>query len=196
MAGASLLLAGCNHDAFVNSTPFRIGEWGIDPQTDRVTGVPISNSLLVTNRVSHGGILFPPPARLQLLCSKEHAAVNFAFEFKIGSTRNAEVAYRFDDKPRHEPRARIVNGYLSVLIDDPYEVKQFVGEMATSDVLYLRIRSLTATGRTSAEFKVAGAAPAIAADYASCPLTAVARTSAMSPRAVRDDKEEKDDKKD
>jgi hypothetical protein len=196
MVIASLLLAGCNHDAFVNPTPFRIGEWGIDPQTDRVTGAPISNSLLVTNRVSHGGILFPPPARLQLLCFKEHAAVNFAFEFKIGSTRNAEVAYRFDDKPGHEPRARIVNDYLSVLIDDPYDVKQFVGEMATSDVLYLRIRSLTATGRTSAEFKVAGASPAIAAAYASCPLTAVARTSAMSPRAVRDDKEEKDDKED
>ena len=140
-------------------------------------------------------MLFPPPARLQLLCFKENAAVNFAFEFKIGSARNAEVAYRFDDKPGHEPRARIVNDYLSVLIDDPYDVKQFVGEMATSDVLYLRIHSLTATGRTSAEFKVAGAAPAIAAAYASCPLTAAARTSAMLPRA-RDDKEEKDDKDD
>ena len=195
MAGAGLLLAGCTHDAFVNATPFRVGEWQIDPQTDRITGAPLSNSILMTNRVSHGGMMFAPPAKLQLACFKERAAVIFAFGFKIGSTRNAEVAYRFDEKPGHEPRGRIVNDYLSVIIDDPYEVRQLTGEMATSDVLYLRIRSLTATGRTSAEFKVAGAAPAIAAAYASCPLTPGAHASA-SPAAVRDDKKDKEEKED
>jgi hypothetical protein len=93
-------------------------------------------------------------------------------------------------------RARIVNDYLSVIIDDPYEVRQLIGEMATSDVLYVCIRSLTATGRTSAEFKVAGAAPAIAAAYASCPLTGPASTNTLSSRAVHDGKEEKEDKED
>ena len=38
---------------------------------------------------------------------------------------------------------------------------QFVGELATSSVLYVRIRSLNA-GRTAAEFKVDGAPAAIA----------------------------------
>jgi hypothetical protein len=196
MAGAAVLLAACSHDAFVEATtPTPVGQWRIEPKIDRVTGAPISSSILMTNRVTNSGIPFPPSARLQLACFKEHAAVVIAFPFKIGSTRNAEVAYRFDEKPGHEPHARIVNDYLSVLIDDPNEVKQFIGEMATSDVLYVRIRSLTATGRTSAEFKVAGAPAAIAAAYAGCPLTPGAHASALPP-AVRDDKEDKDDKDD
>ena len=68
-----------------------------------------------------------------------------------------------------------------VLIDDPNEVMRFTGDMATSDGLYLRIRSLTAAGRTSAEFKVAGAPAAIAAAYAGCPLTPGAHASALRP---------------
>jgi hypothetical protein len=189
MAGAAVLLAACSHDAFVEATtPTPVGQWRIEPKIDRVTGAPISSSILMTNRVTNSGIPFPPSARLQLACFKEHAAVVIAFPFKIGSTRNAEVAYCFDAKPGHEPHARIVNDYLSVLIDDPNEVKQFIGEMATSDVL----RSLTATGRTSAEFKVASAPAAIAAGS---PLTPGAHASTLPP-AVRDDKEDKDDKDD
>ena len=72
---------------------------------------------------------------------------------------------------------------------------RFANEMATSNVLYMHIRALNAR-RTSAEFKIDGAPVAIAAAYASCPLSAAARTSAMSPRKVRDDKEEKGDKED
>lgn len=68
---------------------------------------------------------------------------------------------------------------------------QFIGELATSNVLYLRVRALTAP-RTSAEFKVAGAGPAIAAAYASCPLNAAAKISALPP-AVRAEKEDHDD---
>ena len=68
-------------------------------------------------------------------------------------------------------------------------------DLASSSLLYVRIRSLTATGRTSAEFKVAGAPAAIAAAYAGCPLTPGAHVNALPP-AVRDDKEDKDDKED
>jgi hypothetical protein len=129
---------------------------------------------------------------LSLACFKGHAAVIVAFAFKVGSTRNAELGYRFDDTPGHTPRVRIVDDYKSVLIDDPNDVMQFANEMAASNGLYMRIRSLTAAGRTSAEFKVAGAPAAIAAAYAGCPLTGVARTSAL-PSAVRDDKDDKED---
>ncbi len=194
VAGAALLLAACTHDSFVEATtPTPVGEWRIERKIDRVTGAPISSSIVLTNRVSNSGIPFAPTARLQLACFKERAAVVIAFAFKIGSTRNAEVAYRFDDKPGHQPRARIVNDYKSVLIDDPNEVMQLTGAMATANVFYVRIRSLTATGRTSAEFKIAGAPAAIAAAYAVCPLTPGAHASAL-PAAVSDDKEDQDDK--
>ena len=102
------------------------------------------------------------------MCFKEQPAVLVGFDFKIGSTRNAEVAYRFDEKPGHEPHARIVDDHKTVLIDDPKEVAQFTNELATSENLYLRIRALTAP-RTSAEFTVTGAAPTIAAAYAELP---------------------------
>ena len=195
MAGAALLLAACTHDSYVNvTTPTPAGEWRIERQIDRITGAPLSGSTVTTIRVSNAGIPFPPPARLQLACFKEHAAVVIAFAFKIGSTRNAEVSYRFDDKPGHQPRVRIVDDYKTVLIDDPNEMALFAGELAASNILYIRIRALNAP-RTSAEFKAAGAPAAIAAAYAGCPLTPAAHASAL-PAAVRDDKDDKDDKED
>ena len=66
-----------------------------------------------------------------------------------------------------------------VLIDDPREVAQFTSELATSEILYLRIRALTAP-RTSAEFKVTRRGGMIAAAYASCPLNAAARSNASA----------------
>jgi hypothetical protein len=193
IGAAAVLLAACTHDPYVNvNNTISSGEWKIERQVDRVTGAPISSASLMTNHVSNSNMVVAPPARLQLACFKEHPVVVIAFAFKIGSTRNAELAYRFDAMPGHEPRVRIVDDYRSVLIDDPNEVMRFTGDMATSDSLYLHIRSLTAAGRTSAEFKVAGAPPAIAAAYAGCPLTAAARTSALPP-ARRDDKEDKED---
>jgi hypothetical protein len=193
-SAAVLLLAACTRDPFVsittaNTTP--VGEWHIERQVDRITGAPVSNAILITNRVSNGLILVPPPASMALACFKERPTVLIKFAFKVGSTRNAEMGYRFDDKPGHEPSVRIVEDYKSVVIEDQGEVARFVNEMATADGLYVRIRSLNAA-RTSAEFKVACAPAAIAAAYAGCPVTAAARTSALPP-AVRDDKEDKED---
>jgi hypothetical protein len=186
---AGVLLAGCaGHTSYVNPGRAPIGQWTIEQNIDRVTGAPVSNSVLPTMRVANGAIPFPPPAKLQLICFKEHPAAFFAFGFKIGSTRNAEVAYRFDDKPGHEPRVRIVDDYKSLIIEDPKEVAQFVNELATSDALYLRIRALNAA-RTSAEFKVAGAPAAIAAAYAGCPLTPGAHASALPPVSRPDDED-------
>jgi hypothetical protein len=203
MAGAGsamvviLLLAGCVvHDPYVYGGKERIvGHWQIEQVVDRITAAPISSAQVATTTVSNGGTAFPPPAKMQLLCFKEQPAVLIAFDFKVGSTRNAELGYRFDEKPGHQPTVRIVENYKSVVIEDSAEVARFANEMATSSVLYLHIRALNAR-RTSAEFKIDGAPIAIAAAYASCPLSAAARTSAMSPRKVRDDKEEKGDKED
>jgi len=197
IAGAGLLLAACNHDPYVNVIPANTissGEWRIERQIDRVTGAPISSAILTTNHVSNSGIVVAPPAQMQLACFKEHPVVVFVFAFKIGSTRNAELGYRFDEKPGHEPRVRVVEDYKRAVIEDRNEVAQFAGELATAGGLYVRIRSLNA-GRTSAEFKVAGAPAAIAAAYAGCPLAAAARASALPP-SVRDDKDDTKDKDD
>src|SRR5450759_1540287 len=133
-SAAMLLLAACTHDPYVNATNTTpSGEWRIERQIDRVTGAPISSVLLMTSRVSNGNAVFAPPAQMQLACFKEHPVVVIAFAFKIGSTRNAELGYRFDDKPGHEPRVRVVEDYKRVVIDDPNEVARFAGELATAD---------------------------------------------------------------
>jgi hypothetical protein len=189
-AAALLLLAGCaGHDPYVTGGDTRIvGHWRIEQQVDRVTGAPVSNAQVGTMNVSNGGIPIPPPARMQLLCFKEQPSVLIVFGFKIGSTRNAELGYRFDDKPGHQPTVRIVEGYKSVVIEDPVEVARFANDMATSNVLYMHIRALNAL-RTSAEFPVDGAPAAIAAAYAGCPLTDAAKTGALPParHADKDD---------
>ena len=106
---------------------------------------------------------------MQLSCFKSQPVVIFAFQFKIGSTRNAEFGYRFDDRPGHQPRARFVDDYVKVIIEEPAEVAPFVNELATSRSLYVLIRSLNA-GRTSAEFQLDGAPEAIKAALAGCPV--------------------------
>jgi hypothetical protein len=120
-AAALLLLAGCaGHDPYVTGGATRtVGHWRIEQQVDRVTRAPVSNAQIGTTNVSNGGIPFPPPARMQLLCFKEQPSVLIVFGFKIGSTRNAELGYRFDDKPGHQPTVRIVEVYKSLVIEDP-----------------------------------------------------------------------------
>jgi hypothetical protein len=112
------------------------------------------------------------------------ADVKFNFESKIGTNLNSYLGYRFDEKPGHEIGARFVKGASAVVIDDKAEVAQFVSELATSKVLYVRIRSLNA-GRTAAEFKVEGAQAAIDAALAGCPVTAPAPQRVATPPTRR-----------
>lgn len=67
-------------------------------------------------------------------------------------------------------RARFTDDYKRVIIEDKNEVAQFVGEMATSNVLYVLIRSIN-RGSTSAEFHLDGASAAIGAAFAGCPIS-------------------------
>jgi hypothetical protein len=187
MASAAVALCGCApRDPYISAPAQTVtaGQWQIERQTDRVTGAPLSSATLITRTVAHTAVAFPPPASLQLMCFKEQPIVRLAFQFKIGSTRNAVLGYVFDDQPGREPEARFVDGYHAVVIEDQAEVARFARALAAAKVLYVRVRSLNA-GRSSAEFRVDGASVAIAAAYAGCPLPpdqpapAPKRTSAL-----------------
>ena len=163
------LLACCARDPIVTGMDATtVGNWHVEKGADRITGTPISSALIVTHTVSTAKIIVPPAAQMQLICFKQEPTAVFRFQFKIGSTRNAEFGYRFDDKPGHIAKARFVDDYKTVVIEDKEEMVRFVGEMATSKVLYVLIRSLT-VGRTSAEFHVDGAPAAVDAAFAGCP---------------------------
>ena len=110
---------------------------------------------------------------LQLTCFERNPVVRFSFEFKVGSDENSALGYRFDDKPgRDNVASRILLGYTVIVIEDKAAVAQFIDELVNSSTLYLRIRSLNA-GRTTAEFRVAGAAAAVQAALAECPVAAL-----------------------
>ena len=171
------MLASCARDPIVTGMDtVTVGNWRVERGTDRVTGAPISSAVLPTRSVSTTKIIYPPPAHIQLSCFKEAPAVTIHFEFKIGSTRNAEFGYRFDDKPGHIGDVRFVDDYKSVIIENKDEVARFVNEMTTSNVLYVLIRSFT-VGRTTAEFHLEGAPEAINAALAGCPVKPPAPTS-------------------
>ena len=166
----ALLLCACFRDSYVSPTASTVssGHWRIEQQPDRVTGTPIGSALLTTMG-SNSGVDFPQPATLQLACFMDMPVVSFRFDFKIGTNLNSFLGYRFDEKPGHEIGARFVANAQAVLIEEPAEVAQFVSELATSNVLYIRIRSFNA-GRSAAEFKVDGAHAAIASAFARCPV--------------------------
>jgi hypothetical protein len=170
--GIAFLLGACA-DPYVSTTANTVssGEWKIERQADRVTGSAIASALLRTLNSSHSQDAFSHPAQVQLTCFERNPVVRFSFEFKIGSDKNSALGYRFDDKPGHDNvESRILVGYTVIIIEDKVAVAQFIDELVNSNTLYLRIRSLN-QGRTTAEFRVAGAAAAVQAALAECPVT-------------------------
>ena len=168
---SGLLLAACaGRDAIVSMADTSpAGNWLIEKTTDRITGQPISNAMLMS-LASHSSQPFPHKSMLQLQCFKGAPIVRILFDTKLGSSRNAEVGYRFDDKPGKETApVRFVDDFKSFVIEDRTELASFIPELGRSHVLYFRIRSFT-SGRTSVEFKLDGAEAAVAAAYANCPL--------------------------
>jgi hypothetical protein len=166
------LLSACA-DPYVSTTANTIssGEWKIERQADRVTGNAIASALLMTRSSSHSGEDYAKPAQMQLTCFERNPVVRFSFEFKVGSDDNSALGYRFDDRPgRDNVESRILLGYTVIIIENKVAVAQFIDELVNSNTLYLRIRSLNA-GRTTAEFRVAGAAAAVRAALTECPVT-------------------------
>lgn len=165
------LLGACAKDPYVIAAAGAMsGNWRIERQLDRITGAPSSSAQLLTASSSNSSVPNTMPAGLQLTCFERKPLVRVSFNFKVGSDKDAIFGYRFDEKPGHDNvESRVLPGYQNLVIDDKAAVAQFVSELAGSNSLYLRIRSLTA-GRTSAEFRLEGSAAAIAAGFADCPL--------------------------
>ncbi len=172
-AGLSVILGACaGRDPYV-ATPATTtsGNWKIERQVDRVTGVPVPSAMIVIPNASNSFADYAKSASMQLTCFDGKPIVRFAFEFKVGTDPNSTLGYRFDEKPGHDNvAARFLQEYRTVVIEDHAAVATFANELATSNMLVIRIRSLAA-GRTTADFKLDGATAAIEAAFAGCPLT-------------------------
>jgi hypothetical protein len=180
----ALSLGGCakRDPAVTLADAERAGSWKIERQIDRTTGAPISSARTATDRSSTDGRGFSTGGPSS--CLKERPIVRFEFLFKVGSNRNSELSYRFDDKAGRNADARFLQDRKTVVIEDKAAVAQFAADLTNSKMLYVLIRSLNA-GRSSAEFRVTGATAALEAGFASCPLNPVQprpRTSTMPVR--------------
>lgn len=168
---AAALLAGCaesTKDPIVTAIGRPVGNWWVERQIDRITGAPISNAWLNTATSSNTYADFPKLAQLEIACFRDREPmITFKFAFKVGSNPNAVLAYRFDDKPGHEPAARFMLSERKVVIENRTDAARFLDEMAASRLLYVRIRSLNA-GRSAAEFRLDGAPAAIDMAMARC----------------------------
>jgi hypothetical protein len=143
--------------------------WKIRRGFDRIAGHEVTTAFVVA-RASTTTELFARPVGLQLMCFKGAPIVRFGFDVRVGANRSAAVGYRFDGKAGHETvKARFLPDFRTVIVEDRAEVAAFVDDLATSDVLFMRVSSLYA-GATNAEFHVSGAPAALEAAYADCPL--------------------------
>ena len=150
------------------------GLWKIDRRADRIAGTTAPTAMVGTSLLDPRTFVYHQ-ALLQLMCFEGAPIVRFAFDFNIGSANSTTASYRFDDKPGHPNFTVNLIGLAVkvVVIEERQAVAQFVDELAASNVLLVRIDSLT-VGRTSVEFKVAGAPAAIEASYATCPIAQTA----------------------
>jgi hypothetical protein len=181
VAAMALGLCACTRDPYVANGPaVWAGKWRVATLTDRVTGAPFSAAVLATRNSSNSEVTFPQPATMEIGCFRDKPVVRFAFAFKIGSTRNAEFAYRFDEKPGRVATARITLDHMIMVIEDEDAVRPFVNELASSHLLYMHVRTINA-GRSSAEFELEGAKAAIDAALAGCPV----KPAATPPRTAK-----------
>jgi hypothetical protein len=144
------------------------GDWRITKEIDSVTGAKILSLKIEARKTAHDGLFLPPDAVLQLGCLKNHPLIHISFAFQIGSKADSEILYRFDDKPAQPVEARILRGLRIFVIEDKAEVEQFFDGLGTANALYIMIDSLD-KGKTSVEFRVAGAQTPIELLSANCP---------------------------
>lgn len=185
--GLCAALAACiSPDPYVaNPATTTSGNWKIEKQIDRITGVPVPSAMLIIDNASNSFADTAKPASMQLTCFDGKPMVRFAFDFKVGTDPNSTIGYRFDEKPGHDNiAARFLQEYRTVVIEDRPAVVTFVNELASSRVLVIRIRSLAA-GRTTAEFKLDGGPAAIEAAFAGCPLTQPAPPETKKKRGAK-----------
>ena len=97
----------------------------------------------------------------------QQPVVRVHFPFKVGSNRSAALAYRFDDKPARESKARFLQDFSTVVLEERDEVTEFIKDLGTARMLSLSVSSLV-VGQAWARFKVQGAPRAIEAAFAEC----------------------------
>jgi hypothetical protein len=151
-----------------------VGNWRIERTVDRISGAPAARVYLQKMALNAQGKF--DTATLQLGCFDGRPIVRIGFNFHIGINRNAFVEYRFDGNPGHRPYAEILSDHRTVVIEEKGEVARFVDELASAAVLFVRVVSLS-DPRTQVEFHVPGAASAIEAAYAACPIERAAATA-------------------
>jgi hypothetical protein len=143
--------------------------WNISKNTDKISGKRAARAAVFSVRTS-----YPKqdgrPVGVELSCFDGRPVVRVQFVARIGANRSAYLEYRLDQNPGRKAQARFLPDYKTIVIEDRAAVTQFVDELATSKVLYLRVTSLFA-GQTTAEFFVHGAPAAIEAAYSDCPLS-------------------------
>jgi hypothetical protein len=171
------------------STPLS-GEWKVEQRADRVADKPAQSAVLTTRsrnaNVSKQSPTAPQMASLQLLCFDGAAVVRLQFSSDVGSDRNTRMTYKADSNPARRPNARVLQDFQTVMVEDKKDVTQFAADLRGARRLDVTISSLTA-GMTTAEFNVDGAAAAIDASFANCPLPALPapRVSGADARVAR-----------
>ena len=187
LIGLALTASACViRDASVQLTapPQSSGAWKIKQRIDRISGEPAPVAFIITSRTTYTRTSNLYAAGLELACFNKRPVVRLVFGFRIGSNKNSNVAYRFDDRSGRDAEATILPDYKTILIDDKTEVARFLDELASSSLLLVRVNSLFA-GRSTAEFRVHGAPPAIEAITAGCPLpNAPKRAAARAGRGA------------
>ena len=78
--------AGVRDPAVAPGNTTQAGNWQIEKQIDRVTGVPLESALVVTSS-SHSSEPFPKKATLQLACFNKKPLVRFFWFFSTTTHR-------------------------------------------------------------------------------------------------------------
>jgi hypothetical protein len=155
------------------------GAWRVEHRVDRITArpAPIASVVAMVTNSKNAAI---HPATLELTCFESRPIVRLAYDLRVGADRSSTLAYRVDDRPGGEIEATFLPDQRTVVIDEPTAVTRFVADLSAGTLLLLRAASLFA-GNTVAEFRIAGAATAIAPVLEACPLpaaTAAGRSAA------------------
>jgi hypothetical protein len=143
------------------------GHWNIERRIDRISGTPTARVYVRKMVLNRRGEL--DWETFQIGCFNGRPIARVAFHARVGTNRNAIFEYRFDANPGHKPYAEILTDHRTVVIEEKGELARFLGELATANVLLVRVSSLTGPP-TEVVFQVAGAPAAIEAAYAACPV--------------------------
>lgn len=166
---ASLLAACATGDVSLTTaaTPSKpdTGNWSLEPRKDPIAG---HGATIARLYVLLEGLYI---SELELSCFKGKPVVRLRFSkrLKTGTDKTGSLAYRFDERPGRELKARFFARPHIILVEDKAEVARFVEEMADAELLQLRVHAITARPFT-VKFTVRGAPYAIEAAYANCPL--------------------------